>query len=92
MKGNTMSSTKTHASNLGSYGADVPTDLEGYTYTTVGEWLTVAKLDFSTSRAIDEDPEWAADWAREQAAAAVAALDAANAAAEAWQQEGDSDD
>ena len=92
MKGNIMSSTKTHVSNLGNHGADVPTDLEGYTYTTVGEWLTVAKLDFSTSRAIDEDPEWAADWAREQAAAAVAALDAANVAVEAWQREGGSDD
>ena len=91
MKGNTMSSTKTHASNLGSHGAGVPTDLEGYTYTTVGEWLTVAELDFATSRDIDEDPEWAADWASEQAAAAVAALAAANAAAEAWQ-EGGTDD
>ena len=90
MKGKTMS--KHHKSNLGRFGDQLETDLQGYTYTTVGEWLTVAKLDFSTSRAIDEDPEWAADWAREQAAAAVAALDAANAAAEAWQQEGGSDD
>ena len=87
-----MSSTKTHVSNLGSHGAGVPTDLQGYTYTTATEWLTVADLDFATSRAISEDPEWAADWAREQAAAAVAALDAANAAAEAWQQEGGSND
>lgn len=91
MKGNTMNSTKTHVSNLGSHGAGVPADLEGYTYTTASEWLTVAELDFATSRDIDEDPEWAADWAQEQAAAAVAALAAANAAAEAWQ-EGGTDD
>jgi hypothetical protein len=77
--------SKHHKSNLGRFGEQLETDLQGYTYTTVGEWLTVADLDYQTSRDINEDPEWAADWAREQAAAACAALDAANADAEAWQ-------
>ena len=83
MKGKTMS--KHHKSNLGRFGDALETDLQGYTYTTVGEWLTVADLDYQTSRDINEDPEWAADWAREQAAAACAVLDAANAEVEAWQ-------
>jgi len=89
MKGEAMS--KHHKSSLGRFGEDLETDLQGYTYTTVGEWLTVADLDYQTTRDINEDPEWAADWAREQAAAAAVALDAANAAAEAWQ-EGGTDD
>ena len=83
MKGKPMS--KHHKSNLGRFGDQLETDLQGYTYTTVSEWLTVADLDYQTARDMNEDPEWAADWAAEQAAAACAALDAANAAAEAWQ-------
>ncbi len=74
-----------HKSNLGRFGEDLETDLQGYTYTTVGEWLTVADLDYQTTRDINEDPEWAAHWATEQAFLACAALDAANAAAQEWQ-------
>ena len=77
--------SKHHKSNLGRFGDGLETDLQGYTYTTVSEWLTVAHLDYQTTRDLNEDPEWAADWATEQAAAACAALDAANAAVEEWQ-------
>ena len=77
--------SKHHKSNLGRFGDQLETDLQGYTYTTVSEWLTVADLDYQTSRDISEDPQWAAGWASNQAAAACAALDAANAEAEAWQ-------
>ena len=83
MKGEPMS--RHHKSNLGKFGEQLETDLQGYTYTTVGEWLTAADLDYATARDINEDPEWAAEWATEQAAAACAALDAANAAVEDWQ-------
>ena len=83
MKGKPMS--RHHKSNLGRFGDQLETDLQGYTYTTVSEWLTVADLDYQTTRDINEDPEWAAEWATEQAAAACAALDAANAAVEDWQ-------
>ena len=82
-KGTQMS--RHHKSNLGRFGEALETDLPGYTYTTVSEWLTVADLDYQTSRDMNEDPEWAAEWATEQAAAACAALDAANAAVEDWQ-------
>ena len=82
MKGEPMS--RHHKSNLGRFGEALETDLQGYTYTTVSEWLTVADLDYQTSRDINEDPEWAAG-ATEQAAAACEALDAANAAVEDWQ-------
>ena len=74
--------SKHHKSNLGRFGQHLETDLQGYTYTTVGEWLTVADLDYQTTRDISEDPEWAEGWATEQAWAACAALDAANADAE----------
>ena len=77
--------SKHHKSNLGRFGEQLETDLQGYTYTTVGEWLTVADLDYQTTRNINEDPEWAAEWASLQVAAARAALDAANADVEAWQ-------
>lgn len=77
--------SKHHKSNLGRFGDQLEVDLQGYTYTTVGEWLTVADLDYATTRDMNEDPEWAAEWATEQAAAACAALDAANAAVEEWQ-------
>lgn len=74
-----------HNSNLGVFGSSLIVDINGYTYTTAQEWLTVAALDASTQQELQADPEYAAEWAAETAAAARKAIDAANADAANWQ-------
>lgn len=74
-----------HNSNLGAFGASLIVDLDGYTYTTAHEWLTVARLDAVSQQELQANPEWASEWAEETAAAARKAVDAANAAAADWQ-------
>lgn len=66
---------KTHKTNFGRYGSDLPCDLDGYTYTTAPEWLR-ARIDGTPSR----------EWALEQAARARASLAVARMALREWQQ------
>lgn len=72
-----------HKSNLGAFGRDLVVDLDGYTYTTPDEWLTIARLDGITESQLTGD--YADEWADEQATAAVAELDAAELAVTEWQ-------
>ena len=72
-----------HKSNLGDFGRALVTDRQGYTYTTIREWL-------AADNGSDLDDMSAADkryWAREQAAAARKALAEGEAGAAKWQRE-----
>lgn len=72
-----------HKSNLGDFGRSLITDRQGYTHTTIRDWLAAdmgADLDDMTAGE-------RRDWAREQAAAARAALSKGEAAASKWQRE-----
>jgi hypothetical protein len=76
-----------HKSNLGQFGESLVVDLDGYTYTTAKEWLTKANLDGMVQSDLDADPEYAQEWANEQAAAAVESLAKSEAAVAEWQDE-----
>ena len=53
-----------HKNNLGSYGANLTADMDGYVHTTIGEWMA-ANVDFGNAKMTREQLR---DWAREQAA------------------------
>ena len=74
-----------HKSNLGSFGGSLVCDLDGYTYTTAAEWLTVANLDGMVNAELDADEDYADEWAEEKAAEAIEALKASESAVEEWQ-------
>ena len=66
-----------HKTNLGKFGVHVPTDFQGYTYTTAREWLPHCPAD-------EPDPiAWAEDMARRADDELATAADAL----EAWQQD-----
>jgi len=66
-----------HRTNLGKFGEHLPTDQQGYTYTTPGEWLPHCPAE-------EPDPM---QWAEEMAQRADDELATASDALEAWQQE-----
>lgn len=69
-----------HKSNLGDFGRALVTDRQGYTHTTIRDWLAAdngADLD-------DMSAGEKRDWARDQASAARQAIAKGEAAAEEW--------
>jgi hypothetical protein len=71
--------TSVHQSALGSFGAALIVDRDGYTYTTAAGWMT-ANVD-----SIDGAPT--REWALEQAAASRVALKLAQRELARWQQQ-----
>lgn len=67
-----------HISNLGSYGAGIPTDLDGYVHLTAEDWLR-APMD-TAGGPMDEDQ------AEELASEARRLTEEAQAALAVWQQ------
>lgn len=74
-----------HVSNFGSYGGNIPTDLDGYTHTTAKGWLdalSAGRVDTGTESVADLG-EWQ-EWAEAQASAARDAVGAANDELQRW--------
>ena len=53
-----------HRTNLGSFGENLTTDMDGYVHTTIAEWMA-ANVDFGSETMTRTQLR---DWAREQAA------------------------
>ena len=53
-----------HKSNLGSFGLNLTTDMDGFAHTTISGWMA-ANVDFAGEKMTREQMR---DWAREQAA------------------------
>ena len=78
-----MTTTSFHKSNLGSFGTDLPCDLNGYVHTTAAAWLD-APMDISDSDRADAD--YMAEWAAEMAAQTIAAVAESEKALADWQE------
>lgn len=74
--------TSFHKSNLGSFGTDLPCDLNGYVHTTAEAWLS-SPMDISASDRADED--YMAEWATGMAAQTIAAVAESEKALADWQ-------
>jgi len=53
-----------HKTNLGRYGENLTTDMDGFAHTTIAGWMT-ANVDFGSEKMTREQMR---DWARSQAA------------------------
>ena len=73
-----------HASNYGSLGGGIPTDLEGYAHTTIAGWMS-ARMDWGTGRASRSER---LDACRELAARVREAVREADSALARWQEGG----
>ena len=74
--------TSFHKSNLGSFGDDLPCDLNGYVHTTAEAWLA-APMDISESDRADDD--YMASWAAERAEETRSAVAESEKALADWQ-------
>lgn len=70
-----------HATNLGSFGDSLPTDMDGYCHTTIADWMA-APVDFGSENLTRSELR---DWARDTAAEARAALKKSEAGLAEWQ-------
>jgi hypothetical protein len=69
-----------HVTMFGAYGRNIPTDMDGYTYTTIREWME-ARVDWGAESVPYHVRR---EWARKQASRARAAIREATAAIEEW--------
>lgn len=69
--------TAFHVSNFGSFGGNIPTDIDGYCYLTAEEWINDANMDAMTE--LDEES------AEELADLAVETVNEAREAVAEWQ-------
>lgn len=81
-RGGTKIMASYHKSNLGDFGNSLVVDQNGYTHTTIKEWLA-APVDWGFNLSAADKR----DMARQRAADARVALAEANRAAAKWQQE-----
>jgi hypothetical protein len=77
---------KYHVTRFGSFGGGIPTDMDGYTYTTAREWMS-ANVDWAGHKPSRRDPYFR-DWAEERADTARHAIAAAEDAIMEWRRKG----
>lgn len=77
-----MSKKGFHASNYGSFAGGIPTDQEGYAYTTQAGWMQ-AKMDWGTDGGYGSRP-YRLERCKELAAETRAAIKASDAALAEW--------
>ena len=70
-----------HRTNLGSFGENLTTDMDGYVHTTIAEWMA-ANVDFGSETMTRTQLR---DWAREQAAESRKQLAFAQRGVAEWQ-------